>query len=158
MSEGPFVVGPGEGDALWHGDALWEFKIRSGDTGNRFWLAELTAGKGWASPIHLHTREDETFVVLEGALWVQVDGSERTVPAGSTTFLPLGRPHAYRVESDTARFLALGTPGGFDGWFFETGRPAESRTIPPPATEEPDWPAYVAALEAYGVQFIAPPP
>ena len=28
----------------------------------------------------------------------------------------------------------------------------------PPATEEPDWPAYVAALQSYGVQFIAPPP
>jgi quercetin dioxygenase-like cupin family protein len=158
MSEHPIVVRPGEGSALWHGDALWEFRIRSEDTGNRLWLAELTAGKGWASPVHVHTREDEIFVVLDGQLWVQVDGVAREVPAGATAYLPLGRPHAYRVSSDSARFLALGTPGGFDGWFFDTGHPAESRTIPPPATEEPDWPAYVAALEAYGVQFIAPPP
>ena len=158
LTERPIVVGPGEGSALWHGDALWEFRVRSADTGNRFWLAELTCGKGWASPVHLHTREDEVFHVLEGLLWVQVDDTAYEVAAGSTAYLPLGRPHAYRVESDTARFLALGTPGGMDGWFFDTGRPAETRTVPPPATEEPDWPAYVAALQSYGVQFIAPPP
>lgn len=158
MTEQAIVVGPGEGTALWHGDALWEFRVRSAETGGRFWLAELTAGKGWASPVHLHTREDETFVVLDGTLWVQVDGVAREVPTGATAFLPLGVPHAYRVESDSARFLALGTPGGFDSWFFETGRPAPERTVPPPATEEPDWPSYVAALQAYGVQFVAPPP
>jgi quercetin dioxygenase-like cupin family protein len=158
VTEQPIVVEPGGGTALWHGDALWEFLVRSADTGHRFWLARLTAGHGWASPVHLHTREDETFVVLDGTLWVQVDGAAREVPAGSTAFLPLGIAHAYRVESDTARFLALGTPGGFDGWFFETGRAAEERTVPPPASEEPDWPAYVAALQAYGVRFIAPPP
>jgi quercetin dioxygenase-like cupin family protein len=158
MTARSIVAGRDEGTALWHGEALWQFKIRSQDTENRFWLAELTAGQGWASPVHLHTREDETFHVLEGELWVQVDGEPAKVPAGGTAFLPRGVPHAYRVESGVARFLALGTPGGFDGWFFETGRPAEALTLPPPATEEPDWPAFVASLQAHGVRFIAPPP
>jgi quercetin dioxygenase-like cupin family protein len=158
MSEEPIVVGPGEGCALWHGDALWEFRVRSEETGNRLWLAELTAARGWASPVHLHSREDEVFVVLDGELWVQVDGTEYVVPTGGTAYLPVGRPHAYRVDSERARFLAIGTPGGFDGWIEETGRTAEQRTLPPPATEEPDWPAYVAVLASYGVQFIAPPP
>jgi quercetin dioxygenase-like cupin family protein len=158
MPEQPIIAKPGEGSALWHGDALWEFKVRSEETGNRFWLAELTAGKGWASPIHLHTREDESFYVHSGQLWVMVDGTEYTVPTGGTVFLPKDVPHAYRIDSDEAKFLALGTPGGFDGWFFDTGAEAQARTVPPPATEEPDWPAFVAALQSYGVQFIAPPP
>lgn len=148
----------GTGEALWHGDALWEFTIRSADTGNRFWLAEVTAGKAWASPVHLHTVEDETFVVLEGTLHVEVAGIAHEVPTGSTIFLPRDVPHSYRIDSDVARFMVLGTPGGFDGWFFETGHPAVERTLPPPADEEPDWPAYVAALASYGVQFLAPPP
>ena len=156
-TEMPIVHRTGEGEALWHGDALWEFKVRSADTDNRFWLAEITAGEGWASPVHLHTVEDETFVVLEGDLQVEIDGEHYDVPTGGTIFLPRGRPHAYRVESGLTRFVALGTPGGFDGWFFRTGRPAAARTLPPPMDEEPDWGAYVAALADYGVQFVAPP-
>ena len=158
MTEQVVLAPPGTGMPLWHGDALWEFKVRSAESDNRFWLAELTAAEGWASPLHVHSREDETFVVLEGALMVQVEGANHRVPTGGTVLLPRGLPHAYRIDSDRARFLALGTPGGFDGWFFDTGRPAEKRTVPPPAAEEPDWPAYVAKLADYGVQFLAPPP
>jgi quercetin dioxygenase-like cupin family protein len=158
MTEKPLITPPGEGPCLWHGDALWEFKVRSENTGNRFWLAELSANKGWASPVHVHSREDETFVVLEGALRVCLDDVDHDVPAGATVFLPRQVPHAYAVWSDQARFLALGTPGGFDGWFFETGRPADTRTVPPPAEVEPDWPAYVAKLREYGVDFVGPPP
>ncbi len=156
-TEMPVLTRKDEGEALWHGEALWEFKVRSADTGNRFWLAEITAGLGWASPVHQHTVEDETFIVLEGNLQIQVDDDVQTVPAGGTVFLPRGRPHSYRIDGDLARFIAIGTPGGFDGWFFETGVPAQARTLPPPLTEEPDWGAYVAALGTYGVQFIAPP-
>jgi quercetin dioxygenase-like cupin family protein len=157
-TEAPLVVQAGETETLWHGDALWEWHIRSEQTGNRFWLAELSAKAGWGSPVHLHTREDETFFVLSGALHVQVGELAEDIPAGGSAFLPKDLPHSYRIASDTAKFLVVGTPGGFDGWFFETGRPADARTTPPPASEEPDWPAYVAALDRYGVQFIAPPP
>jgi quercetin dioxygenase-like cupin family protein len=158
MTVRPVVTNQGEGRAIWHGDALWQFKATSEDTDGRFFLAELQAAEGWASPVHLHTKEDETFIVLEGELWVQIAGEDHKVPAGAVAVMPRGIPHAYRVVSPTARFLALGVPGGFECWFIETGEPAGSLTLPPPATEQPDYAAYVASLSRYGVQFIAPPP
>ncbi|HUY45991.1 MAG TPA: hypothetical protein VMV92_09735 [Streptosporangiaceae bacterium] len=34
------------------------------------------------------------------------------------------------MESPLARWLVRGTQGGFDGWFFYTGRPAERLEVP----------------------------
>lgn len=158
MAVQPIIADPSQGQAVWHGDALWQFKATTAETDGRFWLAHLTAAKGWGSPVHMHTREDETFLVIEGELRVKVGDMVTTVPAGSVAVLPRDIPHAYRVDSDTARFHIVGTPGGFDEWFIKNGEAASSLTLPPPATEPPDYPAYVASLQEYGVQFIGPPP
>lgn len=54
----------------------------------------------------------------------------------------------------------LGTPAGLDEWFFETGRPAEALTLPPPAAppDEAVISAIVASLKAYGTDTLGPPP
>lgn len=157
MSAAPVVCAARQGTSLWHGDALWQFKVTSEDSEGRFWLAELTAPPGWASPLHLHTREDETFVVLDGRLRVQIADQVHDVPVGASAFMPRDVPHAYRAE-ETSRFLVLGTPGGFDRWFFDTGVPAQRLELPTPNGQEPDYATYVASLQAHGVVFVAPPP
>ncbi len=159
MEARPVVTGREDaGCAIWHGDALWQFRVTSDDSADRLWIAELLAPAGWASPVHMHTKEDETFIVLEGELRVQIAGEVHKVLPGGSVFMPRDIPHAYRAEAHETRFLVVANPGGFDRWFIETGQKAESLTLPPPATEPPDYAAYVAGLAAHGVQFIAPPP
>jgi quercetin dioxygenase-like cupin family protein len=146
------------GEAIWHMGALMLFKLRSADTGNRFWLAEQRSRFGYASPIHVHSREDETFHVLEGELSIEIDGTMYRPTEGSTVFAPRGLAHSYKVESAEARWMVLGTPGGFDGWFIDTGKPAERLEIPEfdPA-DFPDFADVIASVEAYGGKVLGPP-
>jgi quercetin dioxygenase-like cupin family protein len=154
----PFVATSDQAAAIWHMGALMKFMAVSEDTGGRFWLAEQTSGFGYASPVHQHTKEDELFFVLDGELTVHIDGQSRRATANSVAFAPRGLPHAFRVESPSARFLILSTPGGFERWFFETGTPAESLTQPPAMGTPPDIERLVASLAPFGVEFVAPPP
>lgn len=154
----PFDRAASAGRAVWHMGALMVFKATSAETGNQFWLAEQTSNLGYASPVHVHSREDETFYVLEGELSIEIDGVMHRPTAGCTVFSPRGLPHSYKVESPTARWLVLGTPGGFDGWFFDTGKPAEQLEVPEfdPA-DFPDFGDVIASVEAYGGKVLGPP-
>ncbi|WP_020667129.1 cupin domain-containing protein [Amycolatopsis nigrescens] len=154
----PFDLGSDQGKAIWHMGSLMVFKATSEETGGQYWLAEQTATSGYASPVHVHTREDELFYVLEGELSIEIDGVMHNLEAGSTLFGPRNLPHSYKVESPTAKWLVLGTPGGYDGWFFDTGKPAERLEIPAFNPDDiPDFGAIIAAVEAYGGKVLGPP-
>jgi mannose-6-phosphate isomerase-like protein (cupin superfamily) len=154
----PFLAERQQGKAIWHMGALMIFKATSAQTGNQFWLAEQTSRRGYASPVHLHTREDETFYALDGEISVEIgDVSYRVAPGGSV-FAPRGVPHSYRVESQEARWLVLGTPGGFDEWFFATGKPADRLEVPEfNLADFPDFGDVIASVEAFGGKVLGPP-
>jgi len=154
----PICAGPTEGTALWHMGALMIFKATSAQTDNQFWLAEQHSARGYASPLHLHTLEDETFHILDGELSIEVADQMFRPTAGDTVFAPRGLPHSYKVESASARWLVLGTPGGFDGWFFDTGKPAERLEVPEfDPRDFPDFGDVIAAVEKYGGKVLGPP-
>lgn len=154
----PFSTTAEQGAAVWHMGALMIFKATSEQTGGQYWLAEQFADSGYASPVHVHTREDELFHVLEGELSLEIDGVMHLLAAGGTVFAPRDLPHSYKVESASARFLVLGTPGGFEGWFFDTGRTADRLEVPDfdPSTF-PDFGVVAASLETYGAKVLGPP-
>jgi len=69
-------------------------------------------------------------------------------------------PHTFQVSSETARWFGIGLSGHLDQWFFETGEPAKSLTLPPvsqPPTEAAIQ-AIVASLKTYGTDTLGPPP
>jgi quercetin dioxygenase-like cupin family protein len=155
----PYLLAPEDGRAIWHLGALMRFVATGEDTGGRFWLAEQLSDQGYASPPHRHTHEDELFFVLDGALRVQVGDNEHEVRPSGTVFAPRGLPHSFRVESKQARFLIFTAPAGFERWFFETGTPASTLTLPPPgAVPPPDIGRVIGALRDYGVEPLGPPP
>src|SRR5207249_4211141 len=59
-----YGIGPGEGEALWFNGGLGVLKATGDLTDGRFTVLELLAPKGFASPLHIHRREDEMFLVL----------------------------------------------------------------------------------------------
>lgn len=94
----------------------------SGDaTGGALSLVEERGRRGCMTPRHVHAREAETFVVLDGALEGWCEGDLRLVEAGSLLHLPAGREHAFRVASATAHFYTIITPAGFESFFAATG-------------------------------------
>jgi mannose-6-phosphate isomerase-like protein (cupin superfamily) len=147
-----------QGRALWHLGALLTFKALGAETGGQFWALEGLADEHMAVPLHSHSREDEIWYVLEGEIVFTVGDSELTAGPGTFAYIPRDTPHTFRVASKTARWFGIGTPAGLDNWFFETGEPAQSLTLPPPRSSPPDVAAIVASLQAYGTETLGPPP
>jgi len=107
-------------------------------------------------PLHVHRREEEAFYVLEGELSLHLPGRSLTLGAGEALLPPKDVPHTYRVESETARWLAIVTPAGFDDFVREVGEPAPEETLPPKGREHD--PARLAGIAArHGIELLGPP-
>lgn len=142
------------------GGFLLTFLATSEETRGRFMLVEEVGGKGISSnpPLHLHTREEESFYVIEGEMTFYL--GDTTIHAGPGAFitLPRGIPHTWVVESETLRLLNMCVPGGFDGFLRELSVPVDALTPPPPADGPPDVERLVATAARYGVEIVGPPP
>jgi mannose-6-phosphate isomerase-like protein (cupin superfamily) len=152
------VQGPNKGRALWHLGALMNFKALGTETNGEFWAVEGYADQNMMVPLHAHSREAEVWYVLEGEITFYIGDEVKTVGAGSFAYIPVNVPHTFQVRSNTARWFGIGTPAGLDEWFFETGIPAQTLTLPPPPDGLPDVDAIVASLKAYGTDTLGPPP
>jgi quercetin dioxygenase-like cupin family protein len=153
----PIVAGPGEGEALWFLGLLATIKSSAGTTDGAVAVIEHLAPRGAGSPLHVHSREDEWFYVLEGELTIWVDGETIVAPAGSFVFGPKGITHTFIVSSEQARFLLVTEPAGFEQFMRAVGEPAASLEIPPPATEPPDVAALTAVAATFGIAITGPP-
>ncbi|MDP9461552.1 MAG: cupin domain-containing protein [Actinomycetota bacterium] len=153
----PIVRAPGEGTAIWHLDTLMTFKALSDDTEGRLTAWEQLLPHHSSPPLHVHSDEDEAWFVLDGDLTFRVADSTWSVGAGSFVWAPRGLPHTFRVDSPTARLLALAIPGRFDRFVQATGRPAQAPTLPPPPDGPPDMARLVAAAREHGMEVLGPP-
>jgi quercetin dioxygenase-like cupin family protein len=153
----PIFAGPGEGEALWFFGSLVTIKASAETTAGSLAVIEHLAPRGSGSPLHVHTREDEWFYVIEGELTLWVGGETIVAPAGSFAFGPKGIPHTFTVSSEEARFLLVAEPAGFDRFVRAVGEPAQRLEIPPPATDPPDVAALTAIAAEYGIEITGPP-
>jgi quercetin dioxygenase-like cupin family protein len=82
-------------------------------------VTEHTIPAGFPGPpLHIHPILDEVFVVLEGTLTLQVRDGVHEVGVGETVFARGAIPHTFANRASTpARFLVVGTPGGFHEYF-----------------------------------------
>jgi quercetin dioxygenase-like cupin family protein len=153
----PAVVGPGEGDAYWFLGTLATIQASSENTGGAVAVIEHLAPQGSGSPLHVHSREDEWFYVIEGELTFWVDGRRSVAHAGSFVFGPKGLPHTFVVSSPTARFLLVTQPAGFEGFLRALGQPAERLEIPPESSEPPDVEGLTRLAATFGIEVVGPP-
>jgi len=135
-------------------------RIRAGgdETGGQLAVLEHQAERGYGSPVHRHDADEETFLVLDGDLRVEVDGEAWAAGAGAVAFLPRRLPHAFVVTSPQARFLTLHTPAGFDRFTLAAGTAADMASAPPVDEFPPDPGALAAMAAAYGIEILGAPP
>ena len=156
-SPSPYALGSGEGEARWGVDgALTTVKATGEQTGGRLAVIEDVAPRGEGTPLHAHREDDETFYVLDGELtfWLGDAAPVRGV-AGSFVHVPGGVAHAFRVDSETARYLIVTTPRHGD-FYRAISEPAPERILPRAAPM--DMEKVEAACAAYGVELLGPPP
>jgi len=153
----PIALQAGEGEPLWFLGVLATVKADGEATGGRCAVIEHLAPKGAGSPLHVHSREDEWFYVIEGELAFWVGGKRIAGPAGSFVYGPRGIPHTFTVCSERARFLLVVAPAGFEGFMRAFAEPARTRSLPPPASQPPDMQKLIALAAQHGIEILGPP-
>ena len=99
------------------------------------------------TPLHVHSREDELFYIVEGEHIVQRGEEEFRLGPGEAIFCARGVPHSQRrVERGVGRELVVFTPGGFEHFFRELAEAERNGTLGPDA--------YAAASERAGISWL----
>ena len=137
----------------WQGSRM-TIKARAEDTGGALGLVEADFYRGFGPPLHVHTREDEAFYVLEGDIRIRQGDEEFVAGAGAWVWGPRGVPHAFKVESESARALVIVTPGGFERMFEVGGVPVSESAEPPEQEYDPE--AAVALAKRFGFEVVGP--
>ena len=154
-SEEPYLSRQSE--PRWYGNSLWEFLVPAAATDGKLSVFQATMPEAFSPPRHVHTREDEVFLVLEGEAWFDVDGERQLAGPGTSVYMPRGVPHTFRVKSPVARMLGIMTPGPFEQLFRNLSVPAGERTLPEPGTVPFDVPKVMAEQTRLGTQVVGPP-
>jgi mannose-6-phosphate isomerase-like protein (cupin superfamily) len=148
------IIGPGSGSVLTNPiGGQMTAKLRDADTAHGFSLFDniLPAGSPGPRP-HRHHHHEETFVVLEGELTIQIESDVHTLPAGSVVLIPRGVAHrpANRSAQPT-RVLLIFSPGGMDGFFADAA--AERLPLQGGAVSPEQQAAMAAFCEKYSFEF-----
>ena len=115
------------------GDHRGYVLLDSAQTGGAFAAIYLEANFNGGPPVpHYHTREDETFYILEGLFEVEIDDQIIEVGPGDTAFAPRYIPHNWRcVDENGGKAIAIITPGGFEQFLAEL-----AEMLPPAGPED----------------------
>jgi len=126
-------------------------------TGGAYALAEAIVLPGGGPPPHVHSREDESFYVLEGEVTFTVDGRDTVAQAGTFVQAPRDIPHAFENRTSTpARMLILCVPAGFEKFLMEFATELPSRDAPPVPLTAEDIEKLTRLAPQYGITLLAP--
>ncbi len=127
----PFSHSVDTAPAYWMQDGLWIMLADANDTGGRFSLMEQLFPQGSGPGPHKHTWSDETYYILDGEITFLIGDEIHTAKTGDFVTVPRDTRHAFRVDSETARFLNGYTPASWEALIADMGTPTTERTLPP---------------------------
>ena len=155
MTTEGYVLHSNEGEAheKFVGGGSLVIKASGEQTHGKFAAVEFRGPRGFGSPIHIHSDDDEFFVVLEGEVRFRL--GEEDVVLGPRSFVhgPSGTAHGFTLNSDEARVLLFFGPAGVEEFFAEAAAYVES--VPPGEAPDPKIMGEIAAR--HGQQNIGPP-
>jgi quercetin dioxygenase-like cupin family protein len=109
------------------------FKLNGVDTDGAVSIVEHPFEIGALVPPHLHTREDEYSIVLEGEIGFRSGDREVVLGPGGYITKPRNEMHAmWNAGSTRARMIEVISPAGFEGFFAAL---ADLAAISPPTLE-----------------------
>ncbi len=125
------------------------------ETGGQFSLFDFEVPAGRGAPPHVHSREDETFLILEGEVEFTVAGEARRTGPGDVVFGAKGVGHSFRnVGIGMARLKVITTPGGFEKFFAASGVPAGDRGKTAPLPNDEDKARMQRVAPEYGIEIL----
>ncbi len=148
---------PGVGQTVAVVGDVYRFLATSNETNgmNAMWEAIVPPGGG--PPSHVHSREEESFYILEGEIIFHVDGKRIVAKAGTFANMPVGTPHSFKNESsEPARMIISIAPAGLEQMFFDIGVPLQDgeTTALPPSKDEIE--KLLILAPKYGIEIKLP--
>lgn len=148
---------PAEGRTIAVVGDVYRFLATGEETGGKYAMWEAIVPPGGGPPPHIHSREEESFYILEGEITFHV-GDERIVATpGTFANMPVGSRHSFKNETDkTARMILSVAPAGLEQMFFEVGVPLKegSAEALPPTKQEIE--KLLAVAPNYGIEIKLP--
>lgn len=157
MSREPIISVPPKGRTIAVVGDVYRFLATGAETDGKYALFDAIIGPGGGPPPHVHSREEESFYVLEGEITFTINGERIVARPGTFANVPVGTLHSFKNENDTpARMLISTAPAGIEGMFFEIGVPLpEGSTDGPPPSHE-DVEKLLAIAPGYGIEIRLP--
>ncbi len=147
------LLEPGEGKTITAAGSSITIKVPGEATGGAWSLTEFSLPANWsdqAPPPHVHTREDESFYVMEGTVTFQLGDRIFKGAPGSFVFGPKGIVHKFsNPEPEPAKLLVISSPAGLEHFFEELYELLKNNPT--------DLGPIIALFEKYGMQ-VQPPP
>lgn len=138
----------------WMGSSSLSMLLDGSHTSGQLMAMSSVLGRGDAAPVHVHTREDEIFILIEGSAVVWSGDQRHEVGPGGVAFLSREVPHTYQIISEGTRMLTLCTPAGLEGFFRQVGH---DLALPRPEGWTVDLATMGEAAAAHGVTVLGPP-
>lgn len=149
-----YAEGRTTSNSYWFMGCLLTFFSTGKETGGQFSLFEALVRGDYEVPLHTHTREDESFYILEGELECMVGDKIYHGKAGDFIFLPRNVQHSWKTLSKLARFLVWITPAGIENAFLAFCKPANALELPPVEAISEELMIQVVMLDnEYGVTY-----
>lgn len=157
MTHEPTIRHPGEGRTIGVVGDVYRFLATGEDTNGKYAMWEAIVPPGGGPPPHIHSREEESFYILEGEIKFQINGQQLVAKAGMFANMPVGCLHSFKNESDRpAKMLISVAPAGLEQMFFEVGVSlAEGATTALPPTKD-EIEKLLAVAPKYGVEIKLP--
>ncbi len=132
MSAAPVIRKPDENKGIMLRGLPMVFLVTGEDTKYTS-MFDWTIPAGFATGLHVHRVQEETFYVLEGECeWWLGEKAIRATP-GTYLFIPPGVPHNItNVSEKSARVLMTVSPPGHEHYFEELARLAALGVAPDP--------------------------
>jgi len=125
----------------------YTIKLGAEATGGAYSLVEILCRPGGGTPLHVHSREDEGFYILEGEIEFRQGEEFVTATAGMALQAPRNIPHYFANRTEApARLLVMMLPGGAEAMFHELA------ALP---SGPPDMDQLVEITGRYGIALVA---
>ena len=156
MTHAPTLRKPHEGRTIAVVGDIYRFLATGEETGGKYAMWEAIVPPGGGPPPHVHSREEESFYILEGEITFTVGNETIIATAGTFANMPVGSLHSFKNANDkTARMIISVAPAGLEKMFLEVGVPVKlGETPPPPSKAEIE--KLLTVAPSYGVEIKVP--
>jgi quercetin dioxygenase-like cupin family protein len=156
MTHPPTLRKPTEGRTIAVVGDIYRFLATGEETDGKYAMWEAIVPPGGGPPPHIHSREEESFYILEGEITFTVNGEVIVATAGTFANMPIGSLHSFQNATDkTARMIISVAPAGLEQMFFEVGQSVKLGATPPPPTMA-EIEKLLKVAPSYGVEIKVP--